>query len=251
MSEQRPLRPPTPAEELERFHNGDTLDNIPIITERRSPPWKRVLAGAMGVAVLAGALAFVLGRPQHSQPGVTASERPGALPTAAHAETTASPPHSEPSAPWSSDPPAPTTPPDGQTQQSCVDVTYKLPTGDALCESRTAVCALGSPMYTENLDTICGTAPLARVYVANTDKLESGGCLSLQSSTWVTGTAEYVGTQAPMYQCSAVVDRTALEAGGPLTVCQEPYPHTRQTFLAEVTTPAGSTGACLTTNHGA
>jgi hypothetical protein len=50
---------------------------------------------------------------------------------------------------------------------------------------------------------------------------------------------------------STVVGRIALEADGPLTVGQASHPHTRQTVLAEVTAPAGSTTACLTTNYGA
>lgn len=250
MSEQRPQRPPRPDEDLERFHNGDTLDSIPVITERRRLPWKRTLVGVMGAVALT-ALVFVLIRPQHDQRGATASRQAGGTSASAGTETTAPPSSSEPTPSKDSATPVVGTAPSVQAQPTCIDVTYKLPTGDALCESPAEVCALGSPMYSEHLESICGATPVARVYVDNTDKVESGGCLSLESTSWATGTAQYAGTQAPMYQCSAVVDRTALEAGGPLTVCQESYPHTRQTFLAEVTTPAGSTTACLTANHGA
>ncbi|WP_405597572.1 hypothetical protein OG741_13900 [Streptomyces sp. NBC_01410] len=139
-----------------------------------------------------------------------------------------------------------------RSQKSCVPVSYKLPDGPGLCESKADVCALGSPMYTPDIETICGAAPVAHIYVQNTDLVEAGGCLSLEGTAWVTGTASYLGAGAPGYQCHAFVDRTDLETGGvPLTVCQEYYPNTRQTFLAELTTPAGTMTACLTAHHGA
>ena len=43
----------------------------------------------------------------------------------------------------------------------------------------------------------------------------------------------------PTGRCSTFANRTTLEAGGPLTIRQEPYLHTRQTFLAEVTAYPG------------
>lgn len=56
-----PQRPPRPDEELARFHNGDTLDNIPIV--RPSPAPERPRHGRIALAVLAtaavGALAGV------------------------------------------------------------------------------------------------------------------------------------------------------------------------------------------------
>ncbi|MEU9576343.1 hypothetical protein [Streptomyces chilikensis] len=56
---QRPLRPDEEAELLERFHNGDTLDNLPVIQpppppSRHTPPGQ-LIAAAVGVALLAGA----------------------------------------------------------------------------------------------------------------------------------------------------------------------------------------------------
>lgn len=56
-----PRRPPRPDEELERFHNGDTLDNIPIV--RPTPAPERPRHGRLALLALAiaavGALAGV------------------------------------------------------------------------------------------------------------------------------------------------------------------------------------------------
>ncbi|MEB8340302.1 hypothetical protein [Streptomyces endophyticus] len=106
-------------------------------------------------------------------------------------------------------------------------------------------------MYSPTIDTLCGPAPLARVYVDNADIIESGGCLTLSSTNWATGSAEYKGFDVPAYQCTAFVDVTELDTGAPLTVCQENYPGTRLTFLAEITTPAGVMTSCLTAHVGA
>ncbi|WP_338694315.1 hypothetical protein V2W30_06275 [Streptomyces sp. Q6] len=106
-------------------------------------------------------------------------------------------------------------------------------------------------MFSPIIDVLCGPAPVARVYVSNAALVESGACLTLSSTNWATGTAEYQGFDVPAYRCTAFVDITDLDTGVPLAVCQENYPGTRLTFLAELTTSAGVMTACLTAHAGA
>lgn len=142
--------------------------------------------------------------------------------------------------------------PAAQQNTGCVKVTYKTADGPSDCLSKDEVCALGAPYYTTEIDGICGAAPLAKVYVDNTDVAPAPGCLKLQSTAWVTGTASYAGESAPAAACSAFIDRTEIDNGGvPLKSCQVMYPGTRQTFLAILSTASGSMTACLTANHGA
>ncbi|MEV8204235.1 serine/threonine-protein kinase [Streptomyces sp. NPDC079189] len=177
-----------------------------------------------------------------ASPDVTA-KAVSASPSETSTSTTPSPPATSAS---------PSTPAVGSSAApSCFPVTFKLPDGPADCQSKNEICVLGAPMYIEDLEALCGQPPRARVYVTNTDVAASGGCLALDSTSWATGTARYL-EDAPAYQCNAYVDRTEADNGGqPLKVCQEPYPHTRITFLAVLSTSAGSMTACLTTSHGA
>ncbi|MEU2115213.1 hypothetical protein ABZ567_06070 [Streptomyces sp. NPDC016459] len=249
-----PQRPPRPDEDLERFHNGDTLDNIPIIRVRKQFPWKLVVAAVGGSLLIAACLLVLVFHP--GSRNSKATDLPRSSPTTVSTARVESSPSvtrratAQETAPSSA--PAVRSVAPTARPQSCVPVSYKLPDGPSLCESKADVCALGSPMYTPDIETICGAAPIARIYVQNTDLVEAGGCLSLESTAWVTGTTTYLGADAPGYQCNAYVDRTDLETGGvPLTACQEYYPNTRQTFLAELTTPAGTMTACITARHGA
>ncbi|MEV7004352.1 hypothetical protein AB0N62_43060 [Streptomyces sp. NPDC093982] len=58
----RPQRPPRPDEEdLIHFHNGDTLDNIPIIKPPEAAPWRRFLLTAGAIAVPVAAVGALVG----------------------------------------------------------------------------------------------------------------------------------------------------------------------------------------------
>lgn len=142
--------------------------------------------------------------------------------------------------------------PTAQQNTGCIKVTYKSADGPSDCLSKDEVCALGAPWYISKIDEICGAAPIARVYVDNTDVAPAPGCLKLESTAWVTGTASYASDSAPAAACNGFIDRTEIDNGGvPLKSCQVMYPGTRQTFLAILSTASGSITACLIANHGA
>lgn len=136
----------------------------------------------------------------------------------------------------------------------CVPVHYKTADGVAECAALSDVCALGSPLYTTDIDKLCGPAPDASIYVWNTgDPRGPDGCLVLQSTEWATGTVEYKGSGHAAADCSGFIERTAADDGGiPLKSCQQVYPHTRTTFLATLEMPGHrTTTACISANHGA
>lgn len=252
MNEPRPQRPPRPDEDLERFHNGDTLDNIPIVTRPRARRWKPVLTAVVASVILLGSGYALVAHPRgvshaakpHPASHAPRSATPTVTVTAKVTHTTSPTPAPTPS----SMPPAS---PSALAEPACINVRFKMPTGPQLCEPKTDICQLGSPMYLPTIDDLCGPTPIARIYVSNTDLVETGGCLDLKTTGWATATAEYRGTLAAAAECAAFIDETGPEAGAPLIVCQETYPGTRATFLAEVTTLAGVTSACITANNGA
>ncbi|MFF2475070.1 hypothetical protein [Streptomyces sp. NPDC058066] len=253
MNEPRPQRPPRPDEDLERFHNGDTLDNIPIITVRpRVRQWKPALtAVVVGLVLLASGYALVAhpkgsSHADNEHPASPASKK--ATPT-----VTVTPQVTHATSPTPSPTPSgePSASPSALAEPSCINVLFKLPTGPQSCEPKSAICELGSPMYLPTIDNLCGPAPIARVYIPNIDAVERGGCLALKSTNWATATAEYKGSLAPAAECAAFIDVTETEAGAPIVFCQQTYPDTRATFLAAITTPSGTTSACLTANNGA
>ncbi|MFE7236311.1 protein kinase [Streptomyces sp. NPDC057596] len=218
-------------------------------------PQRRLLKMAAGVtaataAVVFGALMWLApnddsGREAASSPGPSTST---AQPQGVSAATS-------PSARELADAPTArgkTETPSAEDGTGCVKVTYKSAAGPGDCLSKDEVCALGAAWYTPTIDEVCGAAPLAKVYVDNTDVAPAPGCLKLESTGWATGTAAYAGDSAPAAACSAFIDRTEIDNGGaPLKSCQVKYPGTRETFLAILTTAAGSMTACLTANNGA
>ncbi|WP_234436004.1 serine/threonine-protein kinase [Streptomyces sp. NRRL S-813] len=136
----------------------------------------------------------------------------------------------------------------------CVPVHYKTADGPADCAALSDVCALGAPLYTPDIDKLCGQAPQASIYVSNTgDPRGPDGCLVLDGTGWATGTVDYKGTGRAAADCNGWIDRTAADDGGiPLKSCQQIYPHTRTTFLATLQMPGHrTTTACISANSGA
>lgn len=127
----------------------------------------------------------------------------------------------------------------------CYYVTYKLVTGPGSCESKNEICTIGSPYYTPDLDSICGAAPIAHIFVDNTDLVTGSTCLRLRSTSWVSGTASVLPDITPLGACSAWVSYTEMETGQEIRFCEPSYPNTRITFLAEVET-IGSYGETMT-----
>lgn len=123
--EQTPLpRPPRPDEDLERFHNGDTLDNLPVIQDRRKVPWRGVAFCGLLAAVLAISGSVLVLR---TSPGGPPRAMPAATPSMLRALTHKTP---QPSATAAAASAAPTGRPSA-TEQDCVPVHYKLAAGPA------------------------------------------------------------------------------------------------------------------------
>ncbi|MER5185154.1 hypothetical protein ABT009_43915 [Streptomyces sp. NPDC002896] len=119
-------RPPRPDEELIRFHNGDTLDNIPILrlpepeatSSRRRPPLKLLAILVPGIAVvgaLAGlGLAALMDDPNPRPPAradAPPSPTPSTSPSATNPVTTAS------ATPWTQ----PSSKPETETKATALE----------------------------------------------------------------------------------------------------------------------------------
>ncbi|REE61492.1 protein kinase-like protein [Streptomyces sp. 3212.3] len=224
----------------------------PVSTSRRRGLKIAVLAAVTAAAVVAGGLTWTSARTNHNNRRRVAASAAPSTSAAHHAAAHAS---VSPSASAQAETPTVSESvetPIAQQSMGCVKVTYKSADGPSDCLSKDEVCALGAPWYTAQINEICGAAPIAKVYVDNTDVAPAPGCLKLESNAWVTGTASYASDSAPAAACSAFIDRTEIDnAGVPLKSCQVIYPGTRQTFLAILSTASGSITACLTANHGA
>lgn len=243
----------------EMWTSSYAVDDVPWRTAVRRRGWRRAVSvgAALALAAAATAVGITLTSQNHNaHHGTQAGAPPSPSATARHAPspTNASSKPLTPTAAGtaSASPGTSSSASPGDLTNGCIPISFKTADGPTDCASKNEVCQLGSPDYTPHLEALCGPAPVAHVYVDNTNVASAGGCLALKSTAWVTGTADYVKAGAPAVDCSAFVDRTEIDNSGvPLKSCQEMYPGTRQTFLAVLTTPKGSMTACLTQNVGA
>jgi hypothetical protein len=260
------LRPIDAGEPLERAaHEALRLALKRLVGPRREQPQtpmgslesqsRREAAHALletGVAAGAAAVAVAL---LPGSPGSAAAAAAGARTPTLHATTPAPSPSTPPvTGPATLVAPtgpstAPATP---AAAGGCIPVSFKLPGDQPDCQPLTQICAVGAPYYVSDLDQLCGPAPVAQVSVAGTDTVKTGACLVLTSGGWATGMASYNAAGSPASACTANIMQTSADIGGqPLKVCQESFPHTRMTFLAVLTTTAGSTTACMLEDVGA
>lgn len=219
----------TSEEDLLRFHNGDTLDNIPVIRlqEPRRIPW-RTVASVVGIAAFVGAVfGWSFGMGKNAGSGLAAG---APSPTATISDSPS---------------PSPTPTLSVVAEPSCHNVEYKLPTGPQMCVPKSEMCPLGSPYHTTELDEICGVAPVAHIFVDNTDLVYGGSCLRSDGGSWATATASMTSADEGMVACGAYVLYTEWEVGSPLKTCDSSYPNTRITFLAEIKTLRGSVMGCI------
>lgn len=271
MSTPPPQRPPRPDEVL-AFHNGDTLENIPVIRDDAPPrpprfPWRATMAGGAVATVVGVVLALVL----HQQTGPGDSDGK-ALPQATRSVTGAGRGNSG----TFSAPPAQASPSSAAPSRSvaaaasCVPVTYKTPDGDASCETKAKVCAAGAPWYVEDIEGLCGgPAPLQAIHVIS--QPATGGdpgatyCLAWTGSSDGAGVNATLLMNASGYQCGAYLvgsdgqaiqmDGTSVFSDSPQS-CEGSYPDTRMTYPGVLDFPNedGSqppTYVCVAENAGA
>jgi hypothetical protein len=266
-----PQRPPRPDEVL-AFHNGDTLENIPVLRDAAPPrpprfPWKATMTGGAVAAVVGVCLALVL----HQQTG--SGNRDGrALPQTTRSITGAGLGHSE----TSPAPPAQASPSSAAPSRSvaaapsCVPVTYKTPAGPASCEPKADVCVAGAPWYVEDIEGLCGgPAPLQAIHIIS-QPATGGDPGSTYCLAW-TGSSDGAGRDATLlmnaagYQCGAYLvgsDGQAIQAEGTSVFsdspqsCEGSYPGTRMTYPGVLDFPneGGAqppTYVCVAENSGA
>ncbi|MGW6013080.1 hypothetical protein [Streptomyces sp. NPDC055210] len=267
-----PQRPPRPDEVL-AFHNGDTLENIPVIRDEaasRTPqfPWKATLTVGAVAAVVGACLAVVLH--QQTEAGQTPNGK--ALPQATRSTTG----DGHGNAQASSTPPEPTSsssvPPSrsASTSPSCISVTYKTPEGPASCEPKAEVCVAGAPWQVEDIEGLCGgPVPLQAIHVIS-QPATGGDPGATYCLTW-TGSSDGAGKDATLlmnaagYQCGADLvgsDGQVIQADGTSVFsdtpqyCEGSYPGTRMTYPAVLDFPnEGGAQApmyvCVSENAGA
>jgi len=227
-----PERPPRPDEVL-AFHNGDTLENIPVVREPRGRrlPWRAVAAGGAVAIVVGACTAVILGRPAGSGHAATAGAPPRATPRAAatlHVERAVPSPSPTPSS------------------AACLPVAFKTAGGPAGCKPKAEVCAPGAPWYVTDIETVCGgPAPLQAVHVVS--EPATGGdpgssyCLAWTGSSDGTGRDATLLMNAPGYRCGAYLvgaNGQAVQADGTAVFsdtppdCADSYPGTRMTYPA-------------------
>lgn len=245
MSTPPPQRPPRPDEVL-AFHNGDTLESIPVIRDAavsRPPrfPWKATMAGGTVAVVVGVCLALVLH--QQTDSGHTSDGK--ALSNATHSATGAGHGNSgtpTPSEPTSSSNARPSRSADASP--SCIPVTYKTSDGPTSCEPKADVCVAGAPWHVEDIEGLCGgPVPLQAIHVIS--QPATGGdpgatyCLAWTGSSDGAGKDATLLMNAAGYQCGADLvgsDGQAIQADGtsvfsdsPLS-CAGSYPGTRMTY---------------------
>lgn len=253
MSTPPPQRPPRP-DELLAFHNGDTLENIPVIRDAaasRPPrfPWKATMTGGAVAVVVGVCLALVLH--QQTDSGHTPDGK--ALPRATLNATGAglgnggAPTSPEPTASSSA---APSRSADAPT--SCIPVTYKMPDGPADCKSKADICVAGAPWHVDDIDGLCGgPAPLQAIHVIS--QPATGGDPGVTYCLAWTGSSDGAGKDATLlmnaagYQCGADLvgsdgqaiqeDGTSVFSDSPQT-CEASYPGTRITYPSVLDFPS-------------
>ncbi|MBO7936656.1 serine/threonine protein kinase [Streptomyces sp. S9] len=192
------------------------------------------------------------GKPGSTRAGVSttaSAPAPGhrsAARTASPEAVTASPAADAPEAGQEAGTPA------GKTSSpDCLPVTYKLPTGPATCESKEDICAVRSPYYIKDIDSLCGGPPaLQRVNIIS--EPSTGGDPGVSYCVAWTGSGSGSGSDtsrdavllmnAPGYQCGGdlVSPAGTQEPPGEYTVvffdteqdCTPLYPGTRLTYPA-------------------
>ncbi|MEU4046080.1 serine/threonine-protein kinase [Streptomyces antibioticus] len=139
------------------------------------------------------------------------------------------------------------TPAGKASSPDCLPVTYKLPTGPATCESKEDICAVRSPYYIKDIDSLCGGPPaLQRVNIIS--EPSTGGdpgvsyCVAWTGSGSDTSRDAVLLMNAPGYQCGGDVVSPAgtQDPPGEYTVvffdteqdCAPLYPGTRLTYPA-------------------
>ncbi len=130
---------------------------------------------------------------------------------------------------------------------TCLPVTYKTPDGQAGCESKKAICAVGSASYVKDIDRLCGGPPALQTVDIISEPSTGGDPGSLYCLAW-TGSADadsrdaVLLMNAPGYQCGADLVSPSGSQGvqGGYTVvlydteqdCTPLYPGTRLTYPA-------------------
>jgi hypothetical protein len=241
-----PQRPPRPDEVL-AFHNGDTLENIPVIHDEAAPrppqfPWRATMTGGAVAAVVGVCLALVL----HQQTGSGHAPDGKALPQATrsaagagHGNTGTSPTTPEPTSSTSAAPSR-----SASESPSCIPVTYKTPEGPADCKPKADVCVAGAPWHVEDIEGLCaGPAPLQAIHVIS-QPVTGGDPGATYCLAW-TGSSDGAGRDATLlmnaagYQCGAHLvgsDGQVIQADGTSVFsdspqyCEGSYPGTRMTY---------------------
>ncbi|GAA1934315.1 hypothetical protein [Streptantibioticus ferralitis] len=190
-----PERPPRPDEDLIRFHNGDTLDNIPIVQVQARRRWKDIAVAAAVLMVLGGCVTAIVTR--------SGSKMPGAAPTASVSEKPSAV-GSLPASPSSTQPVQAAAP----ASPSCITVHFKAATGPVSCQPVSAICADGAPYFIPQIDELCGGFPtLQTVHLLSMPQV--GGdpganyCIAFTGSGSDTGRDGVLLMNTPHYQCSA------------------------------------------------
>ncbi|WP_143661900.1 hypothetical protein [Streptomyces glaucescens] len=233
------------------FHNGDTLENIPVIPVIRDEaasrptqfPWKATLAGGAVAAVVGVCLALVLNqqtRSGHAPDGKTLPQAARSAAATGHENTATLPTTREPTSTSSSAPPSRSA----GASPSCIPVTYKTPEGPADCRPKAEVCVAGAPWHVDGIEGLCGgPVPLQAIHIIS--QPATGGdpgatyCLAWMGSSDGAGKDATLLVNAAGYQCGAYLvgsDGQVIQADGTSVFsdspqyCEGSYPGTRMTY---------------------
>ncbi|MGA5319264.1 serine/threonine-protein kinase [Streptomyces seoulensis] len=129
----------------------------------------------------------------------------------------------------------------------CLPVTFKTPGGEAGCESKKAICAVGSASYVKDIDRLCGGPPALQT-VNVISQPSTGGdpgssyCLAWTGSSDADSRDATLLMNAPGYQCGADLvspsGSPSVQGGYTLVFydteqeCTSLYPGTRLTYPA-------------------
>ncbi|MEW2546587.1 hypothetical protein AB0910_12540 [Streptomyces sp. NPDC047002] len=241
----------TSDDDLIRFHNGDTLDSIPVVRiPPASAPRRRIpvplVAGVLALAVAAGiggsALAHHLDRRATAAPAAR---------TADPQQTTAA---------------AASSPAAVRQAPACRTVHFKAESGPASCKSVPDICAPGAPWYTVDIDSLCGAVGRQAVRIV-ASPATGGDASSSYCIAW-TGTGDGATREAALLMNAPAVSCTdqlvtastaqGIDPTGQGVFYAEPqqcapaYPGTRSTFPAVLLDyDTGPVYVCLTADNGA
>ncbi|MFH8282698.1 hypothetical protein [Streptomyces antibioticus] len=86
------------------------------------------------------------------------------------------------------------TPAGKASSPDCLPVTFKLPTGPATCESKEDICAVRSPYYIKDIDSLCGGPPaLQRVNIISEPSTGGLPARRRPRRRWAEGPVRYRG----------------------------------------------------------